>query len=1505
MDVHIGVYPVPTEMLPAFIAAALEQGYFGPTLDPTGVDAERRAEIITEIVNLKRVLTQQIQNRTDGDQQRALGILDSRIETVAHRVLARKIAGTPGTRLRARVGLDRQHAIFWKLKVLTEHDGCLPDTHDGANRALNGVLPGSPCQRGANFMRGGSAARAARAQFKALASAMQSPAPSRQMFTPQATLPKSLSRLPFLALAWFALAVAEATDAARPAPMPLPIPIQTWLPAPGREHPQNWAVDARDDGSVLIATSNSVLVFDGVYWQKLMPSGVDKWIWDLDSDGERFVAGTIDDFGWYGIGPDGNYQFHSLSRPAGRDDFGMIGRSKISQDGMFFATREQVFWQPPEGPLQAFENRRIGNMYRLGQTVLIQESTGIQRFDAARRQFVDDHRFDRLIGTPIVSMAETGPNQALIATLDRGLWRLSGETVTHWPSAADALSVSLKATTVLPLPDGRIVLGTRLGGLLFVNADGSLERRLDTADGLPGNRITGLDLDPQQGLWVTMEGGIARLDLGTGISRFGRAQGVSTIMEAVVQHDGQLYAAGSEGLYQLRPVPERAARFERLDGPANGVSLLSHAGSRSLLIGADNGLWALPDASQRAAQLFPSRRINQLVQDSSQPDHVYAFSTQGLQRYRWTAGGWRNDGDLPDVAVGFAQGAQATDGSLWIGSNDGDLYRVQPAANWTESKVEHWDAAAGVRKGWNHVFRVGDRLLVGTGDAVEELRGPPLALTLLSTEVNLRRLVVDPEPGRLWSPSGMLNLQGNAFTADGTLLHLLNGPTWNDGLIAGPHLWIAANEGLFRVPRTPIKGPTLVVRFAGVVLGRPNPAERAQALAAPGRLELPMALDELRLRFAVPDYRDGAPIQYRDRLLPGSGEWSAWRPEAFKDFTQLPYGESVFEVEATDHAGLSVTPLRITLYRPAPWYLTIWAKLGYALVALALLVFAAGLGRRWRVQALEARARELSAQVAERTETIRQQRDELAEQSAARTRFFANVSHEFRTPLTLMIGPLQALRDRARSNNDLDAAKLADTALKNSAQMQNLVDEVLDLHRLEAGQIKLHKQSLDLAAFTQQLGEDFAELAKQRGIAFQIEADADTVLPVSVDVVQLRRILSNLIGNALKFSGTAGAVIVHVHAEAGQAHVVVEDHGPGIPADDLPQVFERYFQSAHHQKLARGGTGIGLALVRELVELHGGQVGIDSMLGVGTKVWFTLPLEASGVVLEVLPPPEPGHGSHHLPAGMEATVQQALSSGKTVLVVDDNEELRAFLKSQLAPNYRVLEAGNGAEALNLSRAEAPDLIVTDLMMPVMDGHEFVAALRADPDIAFIPVLMLSARGQKRDIVSGLTVGADDYLPKPFDTSELIARIAALLAAQQRLARRLRDQAPQNAAIDAQSPIAGAKKRASFNERLEHVLLSHLADSKLSVEALADKLFMDRSTLFRKCQETLGMAPADYLRQIRLRRAHELLSQNQGSVSEVAYAVGFESLSHFSRSFKAEYGLPPSQLGRTTGPSRSN
>jgi len=1276
-----------------------------------------------------------------------------------------------------------------------------------------------------------------------------------------------------------------------------PIETRVWLPgAHGLDHPQYWSVQVAPDGEVLVASGIGIHRFDGEYWQTLMPTGAPAWIYDIDRDADRIVTGTSNRFGWYGPNAIGNPEFHDVGGPAGLTDFGMVGRVAIAPSGAFYATREQVFWQPGGGPVVTFAHP-VGNLFRVGNTVLLDAmSEGLLRFDDKSHRFEPAPEWAALTGLPTQDVASTDGRSGLVLTANRGLWRFDEQNAIHWPTALDELGAEVRTTTLLVLPDQSMLVGTRAHGLMMLDADGRLARRLDRDDGLPGNRVTGMALDPAGGVFATFEGGITRLDVSSGISRYGRADGLSTVMEAVLRHQGQLFAAGSEGVYRLVPRPRRAARFEPLPGPANGVSLVSHEASGDLLIGADSGFWRWRAGTPSAEHVFPGPRIHQLINDPSDASTVYAI-TSGVRRFRWRDGLWHDDGVLPSFAqANMARAAIDVDGQLWAGTIVGAVHRIKPAVDWTSSDVETYGPKQGLTEGgWAHPMRFGNRLLLGVVDGLYDGPNAQGQFARIPSGTNLRRMVADPEPGRFWSSAGLVSVQGDSFHVDPSWIRRLGRPSPNDLFVDGDSVWIAANEGLFRVPRkVPVRLPRQV-RFAGAIFGSPTPGERHVDDPRVSRIEVPTELAQLRLRFAVTDHGLGDPIEFRSRLSPGQNDWSTWTDEAFKDFTELPYGESIFEVEGSDRSGHSVDPLVLTLFRPPPWYLTPWATFGYVAMALVALVLAVAAGRRWRVQALEARARELTEQVEERTETIRRQRDEIAEHSAARTRFFANVSHEFRTPLSLLIGPLQVLRDRAMVQGDAESGQLTATALRNSARLQQMVDEVLDLHRLEAGQIRLHRQLVDIRTLAGQLVDEFGELARPRDITISLEADSEHMIPAHVDVIQIRRCLSNLIGNALKFSPDHRRIVVHVENAKPMVRIAVDDQGPGIPDEDLPRVFDRYFQSEHHQRLARGGTGIGLALVRELVELHGGEVGVTSVLGSGTCVWFTLPSAAADTSpqeIATLAATEATAAVRGDVPRIETTVGHILGGGKTLLLVDDNAELRAFLRSQLESTYRILEAVDGRSGLELARSEIPDLIVTDLMMPIMDGQELVAAVRQDNTIAFIPILMLSARGQKRDIVGALTAGADDYLAKPFDTGELIARITALIAAQHRLAKRLRSEP------EAESPAAPAEPAPSaFASKWSAVLARHMSDTTLDVAQLATLLHMDRSTLFRKCQDEFGMGPQELLKRHRLARAHELLGQQRGSVGEVAYAVGFESLSHFSRSYKAEFGKSPSESAR--------
>jgi DNA-binding response OmpR family regulator len=388
------------------------------------------------------------------------------------------------------------------------------------------------------------------------------------------------------------------------------------------------------------------------------------------------------------------------------------------------------------------------------------------------------------------------------------------------------------------------------------------------------------------------------------------------------------------------------------------------------------------------------------------------------------------------------------------------------------------------------------------------------------------------------------------------------------------------------------------------------------------------------------------------------------------------------------------------------------------------------------------------------------------------------------------------------------------------------------------------------------------------------------------DEDQMDRIISNLLSNAIKYSGTGSKVEIALLAGEDSIDLVVRDDGPGIPENQREKIFERYFQGESSSEHVWPGTGIGLALVRELVDLHHGNIELETgtsgasfrlHLLRGTHHFDQEDLNRDGVTPATNIPEESESPAElvNSPNGEDVT---------TILIVDDNAELRHFLGLRLASRYRVLEAGNGREGVEMAINKLPDLVISDVMMPEMNGIELARVLSENPDTATIPLILLTAKSTKRDTVEGLQAGADDYLTKPFDTSELIARVAGLIASR----KLVRVSALAEFQADGSKPETN-----KFVSRLDQVILEHLNDSSLSVNRLAELLSMDRTSLYRKCQSNCQVSPVVYLRKQRMQVAGRLLKETEMSVSEVAYATGFESISYFSRIFRGEYKTTPS------------
>ncbi len=510
---------------------------------------------------------------------------------------------------------------------------------------------------------------------------------------------------------------------------------------------------------------------------------------------------------------------------------------------------------------------------------------------------------------------------------------------------------------------------------------------------------------------------------------------------------------------------------------------------------------------------------------------------------------------------------------------------------------------------------------------------------------------------------------------------------------------------------------------------------------------------------------------------------------------------------------------------------------------------------------------------------------------ALKSRFFDNITHEFRTPLTLIQAPTEKLLAELGENET--ALRHLTTVQRNAFRLHDLIDQLLALTRLEAGHQLVTLTSGDLGDFAGQLVGGFGNVAEQRGLHLTYE----NLLPgfYAFDADKIEHIVYNLVSNALKFTNAGGRVTVALQATAAGVRLHVADSGVGIRPEIVPFVFDRFFQADDSPLRPFTGTGIGLALVREYVELMRGTVGAASTPGQGSVFTVDLPLtpiEPEIVAGAALRPSLPVvFEGPAIAAGVRERLGQATGgvaddARPTVLVVEDSAELLDFIMESLPPAYRVLGANNGREAWEILPSELPDVVISDVLMPFMDGLELCRRIKTDAAYHHIAVLLLTARGEHAHVVDGLRVGADEYVGKPFHLDELLLRVRNLLDHQRNLRAHLQRQfsVPEAA-------FQPEKTQDVFLKNLYEALESHLDDSTFGVDELARAAAVSRRTLYRKLTAVTGLSAHELLRQYRLKRAVQFLQAGHNA-SETAYLVGYESPAHFSTVFKEFYGKPP-------------
>lgn len=508
------------------------------------------------------------------------------------------------------------------------------------------------------------------------------------------------------------------------------------------------------------------------------------------------------------------------------------------------------------------------------------------------------------------------------------------------------------------------------------------------------------------------------------------------------------------------------------------------------------------------------------------------------------------------------------------------------------------------------------------------------------------------------------------------------------------------------------------------------------------------------------------------------------------------------------------------------------------------------------------------------------------EANKAKLQFFTNISHELRTPLTLIADPVNYIIHDDNLNSQ--QRSMLQIVQRNVLVLTQLVSEILDFRKVQNGKMELRLSDFNLAESMKQWIMLFSVSAQKKHIAISMDAP-DTIM-LRADQDKIERICYNLLSNALKYTSEGGEISLMAKEEGGRVMISVADNGCGISSDELPYIFDRFYQA----KNAGRGTGIGLAIVKAFTELHHGEVSATSVEGKGSTFTIHIPVRQKGEVtnqptekVEQLVEPSSAQEVPNQARHIDELIQPYQTDKPEVLIIDDNIDIRTYLRSVLSEKYNVSEAADGKAGLELARKIVPDIVLSDIMMPVMDGLAFCQQLKTDKAISHIPVILLTARSLDEQRAEGYEHGADAYLSKPFSLRLLFSRIDNLIQSRKKLSK-LFSNSDEN---DAFEKLSNETDK-TFAAQLRKIIQDNLSDNEFNVERIGDEIGLSRVQLYRKVKALTGYSPVEMLRKARLTRARHLLRTTEKTVSEVAYAVGFSTPSYFSKCYKDEFGENP-------------
>ncbi|HTF19537.1 MAG TPA: ATP-binding protein, partial [Chryseolinea sp.] len=1172
---------------------------------------------------------------------------------------------------------------------------------------------------------------------------------------------------------------------------------------------QNWAVIQDSYGNMLFANGDGVLLYDGKRWS-LIETPSESVIRSMikRKDGRVFI-GALDDLGYIERKDNGQSVYVSLldKLPSDLQKMGNIWSIQIINDEVYFESEIGLFqWNDERFEFSSWPDKSAFHKTFVWRNRLYasEPTSGLLLFSNGK--FTAAPGGEAFRNIRIYAAIPTDDAGIVFGTKYDGLYRYDGKQVTVFQTAANAYLKQYEVYTGLNLPGGHIGIGTKSGGVVILDQSGAVKSMIRREDGLPTNSIRGMFVDQRQNLWLALEEGISHLEIANNLSVYDERMGLESAVNDICRFRGDIYVNTIDGTFKLEPshLPDRKAYFRRLGLPPQATCWTFEQMGDRLLISSSLGVFELRNGTVSRITQLPAFAIHRFLADTTRImiAEEHALSSRKLVKEHWV-----NVKGIDSLRLDNIKFNETLPGKLWINTFSQGAVLIsyindEGIVDYDEPDTRHFGAAQGLPDGFIKISSVGgyESFRVGTESQLfrfnyqqqrfeedslfsftfgfdslpvfpvtEENRNGAFLMKTKRAQTGTRKLfIVTPSDSRYTHQEVDMS---RIFDRVGviTFWDEYDSAAWH----IGAELMIRqrfSNDGLDTATFATFINKVIVGGDSILFDGTGTTTKEST---------FTYGLSSLRFEFTSNNFVAEETNLFQYKLDGYDDKWSEWSNENIKEYSSLWEGDYRFWVRSKDYAGRVSQAQSFDFIILAPWYRSSVAYIAYFLI----LSFAVWLLVRWRSSQLEKDKVALQAEISRHTIEIRQQNVQLEKQSEAlsanakqlkeldtlKSNFFINISHEFRTPLSLIVGPLEKFIANSSSVKTTELERMH----RSAKRLQQLINQLLDLAKLESGTLKVVEQRADFLYFLRVVAASFESLSDTKAIRYEVDIPPGAYETI-FDTAKLETVLYNLLSNAFKFTPENGRIDFKVLVPVDNKDEIVisvSDTGPGIPLHALDHIFDRFFQVDSSSSRAFEGSGIGLSLVREIIALLKGSVVVESQNGAGATFTVRLPMPGtySPNSQNVLPQHAGIAGTLSKddtkiddPIADADTSDDLPTSVPLILLIEDNKDLREYLQENLEADFRVITAENGKTGLEKALDLIPDLILSDMMMPLMDGFTLCTAVRADERISHIPFILLTARATIESKLAGLELGADDYVTKPFNFQELQVRIKNLL-----------------------------------------------------------------------------------------------------------------------------------------------